>query len=244
MAKRFVAEAEQEMETASKEEKKQAKADVAKSLYGDSATVSGDTVTYKDENGEEKTATLTDESAKEQYAAMVATEKMTAALEGVPSRISKVTAALNTFSDGLGKAYNSLISNPKQTTKKDAQTAKNAIGTDAYKQDMYAAWLQLSETERAYYQDDIALFMDEFEKAAEEVNKIFEGADKRLQQVGGEGVEVSKSMTGDNATAYADDMANLALGLGKGSDAIKNINGYINELANNLPEDEFNQFMA
>jgi hypothetical protein len=42
-----------------------AKEEVAKNLYGEDATISGNKITYKDENGEEQTKELTDEEFKE-----------------------------------------------------------------------------------------------------------------------------------------------------------------------------------
>jgi hypothetical protein len=47
------------------EELTKAKEDVAKNLYGEDATVSGNTITYYDEEGEKQTKKLTDEEFKE-----------------------------------------------------------------------------------------------------------------------------------------------------------------------------------
>jgi hypothetical protein len=109
---------EADMEEASKSEKAAAKEAVAQNLYGPDATVSGDTVTYIDENGEEQEATLTDENAMKQYAAMEATEKMTEALETVPGRIAKLVDTFDYFSKGLGKAYKQLVTDEGKVTKK------------------------------------------------------------------------------------------------------------------------------
>ena len=129
----------------SSDELNKAKEEVAKNLYGEEATVSGNKITYTDENGEKQTKKLTDEEFKEQWAAIQATKDMTAAFEQLPETIDKISKSL---SKEAGEAFKAMYAGKDGTamTKANIKAAKETSDSD-----LWTAWTQLNEEQRKVY---------------------------------------------------------------------------------------------
>jgi hypothetical protein len=67
------------------------KKEVATTMYGNNATVSDNTITYYDDNGDPQTEELSDEDFKSRWAAIKATQDMTEAFEQLPKTINKIS---------------------------------------------------------------------------------------------------------------------------------------------------------
>jgi hypothetical protein len=129
----------------SKDEVADAKAEVAKNLYGEDATVSGNKITYKDENGEEQTKKLTDEEFKEQWAAIQATSAMTEAFEQLPKTIDKISAQMTS---SAGKAFKAMYAGKEGSamTKADIEAASQITQGE-----LVTIWNNLTEEEKKAY---------------------------------------------------------------------------------------------
>jgi hypothetical protein len=136
---------EQEFADMSKDDAEDAKAEVAKNLYGEDATVSGNKITYKDENGEEQTKKLTDEEFKEQWAAIQATSAMTEAFEQLPKTIDKISAQMTS---SAGKAFKAMYAGKEGSamTKADIEAA-----TQVTQGELVTIWNNLTEEEKKAY---------------------------------------------------------------------------------------------
>ena len=247
LSNQFMEEAKAKLDDMSKDEIEAAKAEVAQSLYGENATIDGDTVTYKDENGEEKTATLTDEDALQQYAATQATEKMTKALEAVPSAINKTTTALESLQKGLGIAYKNIVQDPENATAEDIKTYQDEVNSEEYKSLMTDLFYTLSVDEQSIYGNSIDTFIDKNSHAADESAAILASAMEKLATLGLENTEkeqeVNTKVSVGALEAYADKLTILNAGLAEGSKAIDVINNSVNEIGNQLSAEQMAVFL-
>ena len=234
---------QEKFDTMSKEEAESAKEDVAKNLYGEDATVSGNTITYIDEEGEEQTKDLTDEEFKEQWAAMEATEAMTAALEAVPQKINRVSDALNKFSKGLGDAYRSLLTDTTKTTRAESAQLSSQVDSGDLKDVLTDTFYQMSVAEQDLYDGDVNKFITEMETKTNELADQFGAAEEVLSKYGIAVDDVNSKFYSTTATEYADTIEKLSTGLAADSEKIGDINNYINEIGNSLSAEDFNIFM-
>lgn len=204
-AKTFNKASQAELEKAIKEEGingetfKKAKEEVAKNLYGKDATVSGNTITYKDENGEEKTKELTDEEFKEQWAAIDATRNMTAAFEQLPKTINKISAQM---SSEVGKAFKAMYAGKEGSamTKADIEAASQVTQGE-----LVAIWSNLTEEEKKAY--------GSFESLQKQYNDSVAIGNKALEQAqeasANAGIALMEDVTMEAAKGYAEKMRSV-----------------------------------
>lgn len=177
-----------------------AKEEVAENLYGKDATVSGNTITYKDEEGKEQTKELTDEEFKEQWAAIKATKQMTAAFEQLPKTINSISKKMT---EAAGKAFEAIT-----LEKEGAAMTKADIEAQSYtKEEMQAIWGTLSIEEQSAYGD--------FENLWAQYSEGLEAGKAALAQAQkvatSAGIQVLDDVAMSAAKGYAEHMRNVYL---------------------------------
>lgn len=242
MAARYQEEIQSQFDDMSKEDQEAAKLEVAQSLYGPDAEIDGNTITYEDENGEEQTKELTDEEFKEQYAAMEATEKMTAAFELVPGIVNKVRTSLQKFGSEVGKAYQSIVTDSSKTTFGEAKSLNSQVGTEAFTIELRQQWLNLSEAEQEIY-GNFEDFAQTITGPLGEINASFDNTKNTLERFGVSGEALNEKFNSEGAESYRQALEKLGLSLGGDSEAISKLNSQINTLSASMSAEEFNVFI-
>jgi hypothetical protein len=192
---------EQEFAGMSKEDAEDAKTEVAKNLYGEDATVNGNTITYYDEEGEKQTKKLTDEEFKEQWAAIQATSAMTEAFEQLPKTINKISSIMTSEA---GKAFKAMYAGKDGSamTKTDIESLRGTTNDD-----LWVMWSNLTAEERKAF--------GEFETFQKQFNDNRKASEEALQQAQDAsalaGIELVDGITMEAARGYAEQMRNVYL---------------------------------
>ena len=226
------------VEEADKDQVKEMKAEVAKSMYGEDATVSGNKITYTDESGEEQTVELSNEEFKANYAATEATEKMTEALETVPGIIDKVSSELNKKYEGVGDAFRQSMTDPSKMTIGQAE-AMAAVTNEELKQ----VYSQLTDKQKEYYGSEDE-FITQWNDSVDDQNKKSQEASDKIAKLSKDMGTLNKSLTADNAKAYAEELSSLSSMIEGNAEDLAAINEDMNAIGAMLSPEQFNSFMS
>ena len=238
MAERLTKKAEESFDSLTDTDKSKAKQAVARSLYGKDATISGNTIKYKDEEGKEVEKELQEEEFKKQWAAMEATEEMRIALEAVPSRINKTVIALENLSAGLGAAYKRLVADPNKITKGDAKRLQTEVDTV----NLNSIWSTLTEAERKYF-GDFETFVEEQRKPLKEFEAAITDIEAKLSKATGQTVVLADSFSVEGAEGYADVLSTIVTTTGQSTTAMSEFQEHVAAMGAALPEEELNFLM-
>jgi hypothetical protein len=85
--------------------------------------------------------------------------------------------------------------------------------------------------------------VEEFKKPYEEAEAAFKSAGEELNKLSA-GATLNADFSIESAEAYLSTLDKLAVGLGKNSTTIGNINGYINTIGDSLSAEDFNKFIT
>ena len=214
-----------------KDEIEDAKAKVAKNLYGEDATVSGNKITYTDENGEKQTKELTDEEFKEQWAAIQATSAMTEAFEQLPKTINKISTQM---SSEAGKAFKAMYAGKEGSamTKTDIEAAGKITQGE-----LVTIWNNLTEEEKKAY--------GSFEQLQKQYNDSVEAGNEALKQAQeasiNAGITLMEGITMEAARGYANQMRNVYL---LNENATEDLQKELNDVINTLNETDKTSFIS
>ena len=214
-----------------------AKEDVAKSLYGEDATVSGNTITYKDENGDEQTKKLTDEEFKEQWAAIQATSAMTEAFEQLPKTIDKISAEMTS---AAGKAFRAMYAG-----KEGSAMTKTDIKAEAYtKEELNNIWGNLTLEEQKAYGSFETLWKQYSDSIAAGTAALNQAQDafEKAGLVDAEGVgDVLEGVSMEAARGYAESMRNVYL---LGAEGAAELDTSLRSMISSLDDSEKTSFIS
>ena len=207
------------------------KAEVATTMYGKNATVSGNTITYYDENGDPQTEELSDEDFKSRWAAIKATQDMAEAFEQLPKTINKISAQM---SSEVGKAFKAMYAGKEGSamTKADIEAAGTLTQGE-----LVTIWNNLTEEEKKAY--------GSFEQLQKQYNDSVAAGNEALIQAQeastNAGIALMEGVTMEAARGYAKQMRNVYL---LNEDATDDLQRELDDVIGTLNEIDKTNFLS
>lgn len=181
------------------DDQKKIRDDAIKAQYGDAARIEGNTVTYRDKDGQ-KTEELTNEEIKAIIANNYATTKTTDAVEMAPAVIDQV---IKNMGYDVGSAEAAAIEAATQDREGGSLTnsqVESLLGIDEAK--LKQAYANLTEEQKKVFGTEQD-YLDKTQGAAKIADNAFAKARESVAQTG---AELKGFMTSDMAKGFADKM--------------------------------------